>query len=192
METTKKSSHSSPQVTREQLEAMANQVVAKCYQCGKCFAGCPMAFAMDLSPSQVMRFAQLGYIEEILNAKSPWICSACVTCTTRCPQEVDIAKVMDTVRQLSFARNPRGTASDIKIAHELFLKNVRSFGRLFEPFLILCYNLMSGKWFKDVEKGPGMLLEGKVSLFPKRIKGVREVRRIFDNVKKLRAQEATP
>ena len=30
----------------------------KCYQCGKCSAGCPVADEMDLPPSMVMRLLQ--------------------------------------------------------------------------------------------------------------------------------------
>lgn len=148
-----------------------------------------MAFAMEMSPSQIMRSIQLGYMGQAIESKTPWICSACETCTTRCPQEVDIAGVMDTVRQISFEKGVGGEMADVKIAHELFLKNIRRFGRLFEPWLIFCYNLRSGKLFKDVEKGPAMFWKGKLSLLPRKIKGVKEVRRIFDNVEKLRARE---
>ena len=34
--------------------------VARCYQCGKCAAGCPLAVEMDLPPSQVLRLLQLA------------------------------------------------------------------------------------------------------------------------------------
>ncbi len=31
-----------------------------CYQCGKCAAGCPVAFAMDTDPTRIMPLVQLG------------------------------------------------------------------------------------------------------------------------------------
>ena len=34
--------------------------VSACYQCKKCSAGCPLTFAMDLCPDQVIRLALLG------------------------------------------------------------------------------------------------------------------------------------
>ncbi len=33
--------------------------VARCYQCGKCSAGCPLAADMDFPPSQIMHLLQL-------------------------------------------------------------------------------------------------------------------------------------
>ncbi|MCX8127053.1 MAG: heterodisulfide reductase subunit C, partial [Dehalococcoidia bacterium] len=40
---------------REQVERLSGENVARCYQCGKCSAGCPVAFAMDLAPRRIMR-----------------------------------------------------------------------------------------------------------------------------------------
>jgi heterodisulfide reductase subunit C len=34
----------------------------------------------------------------VLNSKTMWLCASCETCTTRCPQDVDVAKVMDAVK----------------------------------------------------------------------------------------------
>ena len=34
--------------------------VSACYQCKKCSAGCPLTFAMDFYPDQVIRLALLG------------------------------------------------------------------------------------------------------------------------------------
>ncbi len=72
----------------------------RCYQCGKCSAGCPMAEHMDLLPHQVMRLAQLGQIQEIASARSPFICAACLACSVRCPRGIPIAEVMEAVRQV--------------------------------------------------------------------------------------------
>lgn len=139
---------------REEIEGIANQSVAKCYQCGKCFAGCPMASAMDISPTQVMRLAQLGQVDKILQAKTIWICSACETCTTRCPQEVDIARVMDGLRNLAFKKGGKAASNKIALAHKLFITNMKIFGRSFEPVLILLYNVFSFKFFKIWTKRP--------------------------------------
>ncbi|NPV93126.1 MAG: heterodisulfide reductase subunit C, partial [Firmicutes bacterium] len=32
--------------------------ILSCYQCGKCTAGCPVAFAMDYGPRTIVRFMQ--------------------------------------------------------------------------------------------------------------------------------------
>ena len=52
---------------------------------------------MDLLPNQVIRLAQLGQ-EEVLKCKTIWLCASCLTCASRCPKGVDLAKVMDAMR----------------------------------------------------------------------------------------------
>ena len=53
------------------------------YQCGKCSAGCPIVSEMDILPSQVIRLAQMGSDEEVLNSKTIWLCASCMTCMAR-------------------------------------------------------------------------------------------------------------
>lgn len=80
------------------IEQVAGQAAYACYQCGKCTAGCPMASEMDLTPNQVMRYAQLGLGERLQNCKTVWLCASCFACTARCPKGVRIAEVMEAVR----------------------------------------------------------------------------------------------
>ncbi|MEG3070747.1 MAG: 4Fe-4S dicluster domain-containing protein [Candidatus Syntrophopropionicum ammoniitolerans] len=82
----------------EEIGIESGQPVQKCYQCGKCTAGCPLTFAMDYKPNQVIRMVQLGMKDELLKCQTIWICSNCSTCTTRCPCNVEVAEVMGALR----------------------------------------------------------------------------------------------
>ncbi len=82
------------------IEEISGEDLLKCYQCGKCAAGCPVAFAMDMLPSQVIRFAQLGLVEEVMNSETPWFCAACQTCYACCPKGVDLSRIMEAVREI--------------------------------------------------------------------------------------------
>ncbi len=84
----------------KQLEEISGQNLLSCYQCGKCSAGCPIAMAMDFLPNQIIRMAQLGLEEELLSSKAPWLCASCLTCTSRCPKGVDIARIMGAIRSI--------------------------------------------------------------------------------------------
>jgi len=69
----------------EEVEGGSGVKVSACFQCRKCTNGCPVTFAMDLYPDQVMRYIQLGIREPVLNSSTIWVCASCETCTTRCP-----------------------------------------------------------------------------------------------------------
>ena len=88
----------------EKIRAQTGENVYLCYQCVKCTAGCCLAEFFDLAPNQVMRAAQLGLDDTVLHAKTPWLCASCQTCTTRCPQGIDVARVMDFMVMEALAR----------------------------------------------------------------------------------------
>ncbi len=87
------------------IEELSEQNLLGCYQCGKCSAGCPSAPFMDLLPNQVIRLAQLGRKEEVLNCKTIWLCASCFACSVRCPKGIDLAKVMESARQIVLRQN---------------------------------------------------------------------------------------
>lgn len=89
----------------KKVTELSGQNLLLCYQCGKCSAGCPMAFAMDILPNQVMRFIQLGLEDDILDSRTFWLCASCLTCTARCPKGVDLSRVMEALRLLILRKN---------------------------------------------------------------------------------------
>lgn len=87
-----------------QIEMLSGERLLACNQCGKCSAGCPVAFSMDLLPSQVLRLAQLG-IEDVLESEAIWTCAACLTCEARCPKGIDLPRIMEALRLISLQRS---------------------------------------------------------------------------------------
>ncbi len=82
-----------------QLERISGEDVKKCYQCGNCSGGCPVSFEMEIPPSQVMRFLQLGRVDEVMAANSMWVCVGCLQCYSRCPKGVSVAAMLEALRQ---------------------------------------------------------------------------------------------
>ncbi len=166
---------------REEVNRRVHDMVEKCYQCGKCSAGCPIADEMDLMPNQVIRLVQLGLKDEALGCSSIWLCAACVTCTTRCPQEVQIAAVMESLRHLALEQGiePPQDVRHVQTFTLSFLRSVRRHGRVFEPGMVMGFNLRSGQFMKDADKGPAMFLKGKLGILPHRVKNLSGLRRIF-------------
>jgi len=82
------------------VQELSGQNLLACYQCGKCSAGCPAVSQMDILPNQIIRYAQLGLKDELLQSKSIWICASCMTCNARCPKGINIAEVIEAIRQI--------------------------------------------------------------------------------------------
>lgn len=157
--------------------------VAECYQCGKCTAGCPMAAYMDMSPNQVMRLVQIGdeaATEALLASEAIWACAGCLTCTQRCPRQLDPAAVMDCLREMSCKQGKASKAARKIVAfHKAFLKSVESGGRMNEFPLVRNYKLASRDFFSDVALAPAMVVRGKLHLKSQRVRDKAEIRRIF-------------
>ena len=153
--------------------------VSTCYQCGKCSAGCPMAGESDLRPHNVMRLAMNDRRESLLNDESIWLCLTCETCSERCPNGCDPARIIDAVREMAAAGGYGPQQRNIRAFHDSFLAQIRGNGRLYEAGFMLTYKLRSGSLLADASSAPGMLSRGKLQPRPERIRDLENVRRIF-------------
>jgi len=162
------------------IEEDSGEKVKHCYQCGKCSAGCPLAFEMDYLPNQIMRMVQLGMEEQVLTSRTIWLCASCMTCSARCPREIDIAEIMDYLRRLAYKKQvlPKNE-TEIPLFNKIFLRNIELFGRVYEMGLIGMFNTFSGEFFKDTSLAPKMFWKQKIGLFPPKIRNIKAVRQIF-------------
>lgn len=149
----------------ETIQQATGQNVFLCYQCVKCSSGCPLAEAMDLLPNQVMRAVQLGD-PGVLDSKTIWLCASCQTCTTRCPQGLDIAGIMDALRIEAKQQGRPPAVPEVDKFSRLFLQNIGLLGRLYEVGLMAGLNLMTGQPLKDVGMGLEMVKRSKLKVFP--------------------------
>jgi heterodisulfide reductase subunit B len=149
-----------------------------CYQCIKCSAGCPLAEYFDLTPNQVMRAVQLGREERVLNSKTIWLCASCQTCTTRCPQGIDLARIMDALKSIAQEKGIKPKVPEVATFHKVFLRNVNILGRAYELGLIAEMNLRTGQPFKDVGMGLEMITKGKVRILPSVARPPRQPKRM--------------
>jgi len=139
-----------------------------------------MAAETTLRPHDVMRLINLDRAERLLGDPSIWLCLTCETCSARCPNEVEPARIIDGVRELAWKQGAQGAPREVKAFHSAFLTQIRKHGRLFEFGLILGYKFRSGHLFQDVATAPGMLSRGKLGFAPSNITGAGEVRAIFE------------
>jgi len=173
---------------RKIVQSLGDEILA-CYQCLKCSAGCPVSFAMDMLPHQVIRAVIFGRSDRVLASKTIWVCASCETCTTRCPNRIDIAGVMDRLRQLRIESGKNPAVPKVRIFHDVFLEGIRKRGRLHELSMMRIYStrsgelrekLRSGAWRSDVRLGTKLLWRGKLKILPSRCGDMDSVRRIFE------------
>ncbi|MBN1612986.1 MAG: 4Fe-4S dicluster domain-containing protein [Deltaproteobacteria bacterium] len=157
--------------------------IQRCYHCRKCTAGCPLAFAMEYNPNQIIKMIQMGRRDEVLGSSTIWLCVSCETCITRCPNEVDIARMMDVLRQMAIESGLGAKEKNILKFHEAFLSTIRLGGRINEPIMMVQYKLKSGDLFSDMAMGIDMFMKGKLPLISPRTQDMKAVRRIFENTK---------
>jgi len=157
--------------------------VDECYQCLRCSAGCPVLPFMDFAPNRIVRMIQYGMDDQILSSHCIWMCASCHTCTTRCPNGVDIAHMMDLLRQEAVRRKVPCPESDVETFHRCFVEEVRR-GRVHELSLIARYKLRSGRFRDDMKLGMQMFRRGKIKLLPERFAGASEVRALFKRTQK--------
>jgi heterodisulfide reductase subunit C2 len=170
---------STPNLATE-IEAATGVNPATCYQCGKCSAGCPMASESDLRPHQVMRRVMYGSRERAIQDESIWLCLTCETCSARCPNGCDPARVIDAVREIAIESGQARMPRNIGAFHKAFLEQIRTNGRLHEMGLVMDYKLKTGDLMKDVTNAPGMFARGKLNIRADKIDGVNEIKRIFE------------
>jgi heterodisulfide reductase subunit C len=167
------------------VQELSEQDVKDCYQCGKCSAGCPIAADMDLQPNQVIRLLQLGLVDDALRSRTIWLCASCETCTTRCPREVDLAAVMDALRNLSFQEGIRSPERTVTFFNRTFLGLIKRYGRVFEMELIGRYNTGTLNFFKDITKAPKLLVRGRLGFLPN-LTGRKTANLVFKDVEKVK------
>lgn len=170
---------------RNKVEELSGQKVSICYQCQKCTNGCPVTFAMDILPDKLIRLLHLGLKDKILESDAIWVCASCETCTTRCPNGIDIAHIMDTLRQISRREGVVTSQKNVPIFHSVFLSSIRRHGRVHEMTMFIQFALKSEGLrglLKQAGMGMGMFRKGKVKLLPSRLRANSQVRSMFKKV----------
>lgn len=153
--------------------------VQACYQCGRCSSGCPIGDFFDLNVMEVVRLAAYGQEERLLASHAIWLCAACETCATRCPNEIEIAGLMDVLRELALRKGVRPAEPRIPQFHQSFLRSVNRWGKAYEIGMIANYKIKSGDLMGDMKLGMSMFLKGKLKLVPHSVEDRAEIKEIF-------------
>jgi heterodisulfide reductase subunit C len=158
----------------------------QCIQCGTCTASCPVSYAMDLTPRQVIGMFRAGAIEELLQSRSIWVCASCYQCTMRCPADIQITELLYAFKRIAIEQGIFPDKFPVHVFAETFTESVKKHGRSFETGLLLRYFLRTRptallKWRRA---GITLLRHGRMRLRPDRIKGIDGLRKIIARAEK--------
>jgi heterodisulfide reductase subunit C len=139
---------------------------------------------MDLKPRAIHRLIQYGQKDELLGSSAIWLCVGCETCGQRCPNDIYTSRVVDSLKQMAVEEGARSGAKSITALHKAFLSGIKKRGRMHELSLIVNMRMRSGGYFNDMKLGIQMFRKGKLSLIPGKIKNTRELKALFNKVRR--------
>ncbi len=169
------------QTFAQAVQQRSDAPIARCYFCQKCTAGCPVAFAMDYKPAQVIRLIQLGRQDLVLGSTAIWMCVGCETCGTRCPNQIRLAPMFDTLRYMALEGGYKPEPA-VYWLHRSFLDSIRLWGRVHEMSMLAEYKLhnpLGSDFAADMKVALYLFLKGKILSLPERVHDLAQVRRLY-------------
>ncbi len=129
----------------QEVTDRSGQNVLACYQCRRCAAGCPVGNETGVTPDRLIRMIIFGEREEVLNNLLVWKCVACYTCGTRCPNNIQTARINETLKQISKEGHIEPLLPKVAAFHDAFLKSTSHFGRVNELEFMGLYEMQNAK-----------------------------------------------
>ena len=191
----------------DEVQKRSGQTLQACYQCRRCAAGCPVGEETGVTPDRLIRLIVLGDRGEALNNLLVWKCVACYTCGTRCPNNIQTARITETLKQM--AKKAHATPLTPRIAdfHAAFMTSTRHLGRFNEIEALTIYEtrtaikeLSQGKVKAVINEMIGqarlaldMMRKKRLHLGVDRVKARSEVKALYEKAKgRQRSPERNP
>jgi heterodisulfide reductase subunit C len=164
-----------------QINDRSGTNINRCWHCLSCATGCPVSQAMTYRPNGTIRLIQLGMVREALESSDIWYCIGCNTCSTACPQAIDIAAMMDTLREMAVEQGVAIAEPEILNFHHEVVNSIRRYGRTHKLEIMLRYKIRQRDLFSDIDLGLKMLAKRKLDLRPIRVNEMASINSLFEN-----------
>lgn len=117
----------------KEVMARSQQDLLACYQCRRCAAGCPVGEETGyITPDRLIRMIVLGDRESALNNQLVWRCVSCYTCGTRCPNDIQTARITETIKKIAKESHLDPLKPKVAHFHDTFVNSGVRWGRLNE------------------------------------------------------------
>ncbi|MBF0103120.1 MAG: 4Fe-4S dicluster domain-containing protein [Desulfobacterales bacterium] len=136
----------------KKVETRSGQKLTACYQCRRCAAGCTVGDLIEdhATPDRLIRMIVMGDSEGALHSSLVWKCVSCYTCGTRCPNQIQSAKITETLKQIAKESHYRPLKPSVAFFHESFFKSGIRWGRVNEMEFMGVYELKRA--FNDIRR----------------------------------------
>jgi len=177
-----------------EVMARSGQNLNACYQCRRCASGCPVGEETGyVTPDRLIRMILLGKREAVLDNPLIWKCVSCLTCGTRCPNDIMTARIVDTLKKMAKEAHVPPMSPKVAAFHDSFVAAAKRLGRLNELEFMGRYELkntlrgLAKLKFREVfeehknQAGLGltMLRKGRMHFHIQKIQGKQEFKRLI-------------
>lgn len=162
-----------------QVEHISHANISYCWHCLCCSGGCPFSREMDILPNAVIRMIQFGMKEQVLKCSTIWLCVGCNTCSMECPNCVDMAAIMDALRQIAIRENYKIAEPGILKFHQKVIDSISKYGRTHKLEIMMRYKMSKKDFFSDINLGLRMLSKRKLDLLPSKVKHKKTIEELF-------------
>jgi len=161
--------------------------IKACLQCATCSGSCPVAYAMDITPRELIALFRAGEIETILNSRTIWLCASCYTCQSRCPAGIKVTDIIYALKRTAMERKDLMKKYSVNKLSNSFIKSIYKAGRLNEARLLTRYFIKTGFWkaFSFIPLGFTLLKKHRLSLKTAKIKNIVGFRKILNMAQKM-------
>lgn len=94
----------SPNFADQVKNTPGGETLMLCFQCGTCTASCPSGRMTAYKTRKLIRKAQLGLKDDVINSPDLWMCTTCYACMERCPRGVQIVDIITILRNNAVAQ----------------------------------------------------------------------------------------
>ena len=139
---------------------------------------------------------------DVLTSNTMWICASCYLCTARCPKEVKITELMHSLERLAARHSLRNGEVSMPAMYRAFIDSIKSNGRVFELGIMMQFylsTLLTKSYLlavltrktnplatiKMLPLALKLLTHGRMSIKPRRIKGIEQLRTIVEKAQAL-------
>jgi heterodisulfide reductase subunit C2 len=166
--------------------------ISACYQCERCTNVCPVSHFMDVKPHQTIRYVQLGWREDLLKSSTIWICLSCEMCSTYCPNKVDVAEIINHLRNMAAYSSITPKEKSLAVFHQTFLEVLRNSGRVNEFRLMNAYYLKPGILHERIKNkilkqdfllGMTLLRKRRLKLFTPKSRAIKEIKKVYSQTR---------